>query len=513
MQNEIKLKLRAPPAKIGKIAGSELIKKVKTGRARNHRLISIYYDTPRHTLKKSGISLRVRQDDRGFEQTVKAQVSGPAGVQTYRKWSGRVSDDTPCIGAVDDREFRSILKRGNRDKRLKPVFTTDAQRKTVPIEFQGSKLELAIDIGCILAPNGHSEEISEIELQLESGHHSALLKLALQLNESGNLALGLLTRAERGYALARPALRSGAYKALKAPLAAQMSVSEAFHAIMEDALKHLRANERPVADGLPEGVHQARVAIRRIRAALTAFRHSLKGKKRKRFNREFRWFQGQLSPARDWHVFLEETIPAIQTAHPGKRAAIARLRRIARNERARAHEEINDLFESGRYTRLILEFSSWLDKQCKAIETSVSDQSLTPFAAGLLSSTHRDFLVDTRPLSRMSAEDRHNLRKRGKKARYACEFFAALWPGQKTAVYLRAMKKLQEALGHINDLNTAAQMHRMIQQGVLDETTASLLQTWSVEAIRSANRQAQPAWLRFQKREPFWCNDSGAQTG
>lgn len=505
MQDEIELKLQAPPAKIRKVLASGFVRNIKTGRSRNERLVSTYYDTPRHTLRRAGISLRVRQDKRGFEQTVKAPAAGPAGLQTYREWSGRISGGAPCIEVIDDGEIRAVLKYGNRHKRLSPVFTTDVQRQTVPIGFGGSGIELAFDLGRIHAPNGNAEDISEIELELESGDHPALFELALELVESGGLALGNLTKAERGYALARPALRSGAQRADKPPLAVQMSVSEAFHAVMQDTLSHLRANERPVAEGDPEGVHQARVAIRRLRAALAAFRDTLKGKKkRKRFNREFRWFQAQLSPARDWHVFAVEMLPVIQAACPGEKAAIARLRSIARTEQARAAAHMAGLFESPRYARLILEFTRWLDQQAETINASVSGQSLTAYAARVLDSTRAGFLVDTRPLSRMSAEDRHALRKRGKKARYACEFFAALWPGRQTETYLGTMKRLQEALGEINDFSVAGQLQLLTGPGVLDESTENLLQSLSLEAIRGLNRKAQPTWRRYQGLQAFW---------
>lgn len=147
-----------------------------------------------------------------------------------------------------------------------------------------------------------------------------------------------------------------------------MTVSEAFYTIMDDAVGHLRANEIPVAMGYPEGVHQARVAIRRIRASLMSFGTVLPRKKCKKFNREFRWFQGQLSPARDWYVLLHETIPMIRAAWPGKKAALSRFQMLASHQLERSTMDVGDLFHGRRYTRLILELSRWLARKHAAID-------------------------------------------------------------------------------------------------------------------------------------------------
>ena len=58
----------------------------------------------------------------------------------------------------------------------------------------------------------------------------------------------------------------------------------------------------------------------------------------------------------------------------------------------------------------------------------------------------------------MSAAERHRLRIRGKKLRYAVEFFADVFPGKKNAkrrnAALSALKELQDALGALNDIAT-----------------------------------------------------------
>jgi len=59
------------------------------------------------------------------------------------------------------------------------------------------------------------------------------------------------------------------------------------------------------------GIHQTRVALRRLRAALTLFRDAV-GPVEARLVRamaaEAKWLAGECGPARDLHVFLTETV-------------------------------------------------------------------------------------------------------------------------------------------------------------------------------------------------------------
>ena len=263
----------------------------------------------------------------------------------------------------------------------------------------------------------------------------------------------------------------------------------------------------PVAAGHPEAIHQARVAIRRLRAALWAFRRILPPEERKGFNREFRWFQGQLSPARDWHVFVDETVPAVLKAFPGRRATAAQLREAARGQRSRVTKDVAGLFRDVRYTRLILGFTQWMAEQRVSMEKSLSSGQVRTFAARILDESHGKFLSDTRPLSRMSARRRHTLRKRGKKFRYACEFFSSLWPGDRTDRYLSTMKHLQEALGVINDVSAAGQSIDGLVSSTAGTRHGKLIGDWTEQRLAQCLRETQPRWRKFQRQEPFWHPD------
>jgi len=287
------------------------------------------------------------------------------------------------------------------------------------------------------------------------------------------------------------------------PLDPDMSVGEAFLQIASGALTQLSSNEIPTIMGMPGGVHQARVSIRRIRAALRAFKTSLTYDKRKAFNGEFRWFQQRLSGARDWHVFLDETLPRILLNRPEASLDVDRLRRIAIRQRRRETSAAMALFRSRRYTRLLLQFQCWL----LALERDNHqwfEVKLEPFAGKVLKKTRGDFLVDKRPVSRMTPDELHELRKRGKKARYATEFFACLWPTESAEAGIAMMKALQDELGEANDAAMARQVLAGLQPKMLKASTLELVHNWSDQQVRKNIRSGQVVWREFQDTKPFW---------
>ena len=507
MYEETELKLSLSPAVANRILRYKGLKPLRRGRRTKRHLVSTYFDTPRHALRKYDIALRVRDNGNGREQTIKAPFRGPAGLQNFREWTVAVNGDSPNLRAVDDPALARGLSRRRYEKRLGPVFTTDFEREAVRIRTKGAEFELAVDQGVIHAetPGGRVEEpICEAEFELLSGDPARMFDVALELCEAYDIRLGHLTKAQRGYALARPTLRPKPLKAPKVVLSEEMSVGEAFNFIIAGALEHMFANEIPTLEGKAEGVHQTRVAMRRVRAALRAFKKILPYDKRKAFNGEFRWFQQRLAPARDWQVFLSETLPRIASAAPGEDKAIERLRRIARAERRRAVGDAAACLESRRYARLLLQFERWIASVEKEVGSRAFGEPVKPFARSVLRRTWRYFLEDTRPLSRLPDEDLHEIRKRGKKARYATQFFSSLWGGPEVPPFMKLMGRFQDSLGKTNDAVVARHILAVVKPGRLDPSVIRLAQEWSQARVRKCLRSAQPQWRGLGRIKPFW---------
>ena len=146
------------------------------------------------------------------------------------------------------------------------------------------------------------------------------MEFALEVCETYDATLTHMSKAERGYALARPALRNRAHARRRWWRSRPTSPSAIrFESVVDGALEHLFDNRVPVLSGHPGGVHQSRVAMRRLRAALRAFKGVLPYDRAESVQQRASLVPaGKLAPARDWHVFLDETLPLIAKANPGR---------------------------------------------------------------------------------------------------------------------------------------------------------------------------------------------------
>src|SRR5581483_6403310 len=157
---------------------------------------------------------------------------------------------------------------------LAPMFVTELRRTAWPLRFDGSLIELALDRGEIRAGTSR-QPVSEIELELKEGRPEHVFELALALHESLPVTLGLETKAARGYALLEESVPVPV-KAAPTGMTATMSARHAFGLAARNCLTQIRDNEAPARLGAdPEGVHQLRIGLRRLRALVTAFRDTL----------------------------------------------------------------------------------------------------------------------------------------------------------------------------------------------------------------------------------------------
>ncbi len=152
---------------------------------------------------------------------------------------------------------------------VSPVFSTKIRRHQQTVGIGDAEIEVAFDEGTLIAGE-RTEAVCEVELELKSGEVGALYELALSLLEPGPLRLGSESKAERGYNLSS-GTQPIAKKASDSGIAPTDIVDEAIAKILQACLHHLMANLAPAEKGKgPEGIHQLRVALRRLRSAISA---------------------------------------------------------------------------------------------------------------------------------------------------------------------------------------------------------------------------------------------------
>lgn len=426
------------------------------------RLESVYFDTPEGLLRDAGYVLRVRRAHGAYIQTVKA---GGDGLIERPEWEEPVGGPEPDRDAL---RRTPLAKRLGKKAKLRAVFTVSVDRTIWLVKQGDTQIEVALDQGCITSPDAKhgSDPICEIELELKVGRAGDLFTLAHEIGECLPVRVGVASKAERGFALTDGKVDQ-AHKAEPIDLSDDLSAAEAFRAIAHGCLRHLRRNEdvllvRPDGDAL----HQTRVAIRRLRSAISLFGDLLKDDRLGSIKAELKRLSEPLGRARNLDVFLLETLPRERARHPDQ-AEYLELEAYLEGRRAEAYEALHRMLRSQEWRSLLVDLVAWINAGpwLSAGAGTGSDEPVLRFASRVLDKRRRQVKKPGRLLATLSQEERHQVRIAAKKLRYGAEFFAGLYDRKKERksrkAFAAALSKLQDSLGALNDIAVG---HDLLEQ-------------------------------------------------
>lgn len=245
------------------------------------------------------------------------------------------------------------------------------------------------------------------------------------------------------------------------------------------------------------GIHQTRVALRRLRAALGLFRGAVDGPTEGRVVRalsaEAKWLAGECAPARDLHVLLTETVEDVPPE----------VKRIA-NRLARTHYERARIALSGARCN---DFDRQLTAFVQAPPAAPSGR-LEDFGRSLLDQSHAKVERRGDRLKQLDGEQLHRLRIAIKKLRYAATFLRPAFASDEAKAYIEATVRLQGALGAMNDCAVAGQMLDDIAIAARPSEDVGLplrkLAKQAASGDKRRRQKLQQAWKQFKKAERFW---------
>lgn len=494
---EIELKLAAEPASLAALwAAPALADHGRPGPTR--RLETCYFDTADGRLQRRGLSLRVRRVGRRYQQALKAGGNGRGLHLDRGEWEVPIDGAEPELDRLPPpaRELLGLVLPGE----LKPIFTTRVRRQIRHLDA----VEIACDIGEIEA-GARREPIAELELELRAGAPAALYELAVALHQQApSLRLETRSKSARGYHLAGLASAATARKATRLELPGDATVGEALVLIVRHGLEHVVAHAAVAAAGAdPEGVHQMRVGLRRLRSALALFRDEIPAERLGWLKAETKWLAGALGPTRDWDVFLAETLRVLLRRRP-QDAGLGRLIAAAETARAAGYEQVRAALADPRYSALALRLGLW-------VETGFDDDAggsprrrlpMRERAGRLLKRRHKRALAAGQDFAALSPDARHALRIALKQLRYAIEFFRSLWDDDIVAPYHEALAGLQDVLGHMNDMAVAERLVGAL--AAADSHAGGLVVGWHLRGREALLDHAGADWRRFAETEPFW---------
>ncbi len=275
------------------------------------------------------------------------------------EWEDEVAHDHPDLTKITDPSLLKLFSSAAVRDRLQAVFTTEFKRTTWQLQWDnGDALELALDQGAVKSGDKIAP-LCEIELELKQGDPARLFSTALELQQTIPLRLENVNKADRGYRLGE-ATTSPVVKATALDLSREMKVKEAFQAIAWNCISHWTANqEGALLSDNPENIHQMRVALRRLRSLLPQFKSAIPRESYAPVADELKWLANALGPARNWDVFVTQTLPPILRQFPSD-PGLKTLYQEAGKARSAARNEAHMALRSRRYDRMLLSLGTWL---------------------------------------------------------------------------------------------------------------------------------------------------------
>ncbi|CAN5919784.1 hypothetical protein BH11PSE3_BH11PSE3_32290 [soil metagenome] len=258
----------------------------------------------------------------------------------------------------------------------------------------------------------------------------------------------------------------------------------------DDLLKYraiVLASRRPI------GIHQTRVALRRLRAAFGLFRDAVDGPVMRALSAEAKWLAGECAPARDLHVVLTETVSDVPPI----------VKRVARRLAEHHVERARTALAGARFDAFDRQLHAFLD-----LSPAAPADRLDTFACDELKAHHNKVVHRGRKLETLDEHHLHRLRIAIKKLRYAATYLQPVFAAGVATPYIEATVRLQNALGALNDRAVARQVLADLATAARPtEDVAQPLKSLARQAASGEKRRRRKlaeAWKAFRDTERFW---------
>ncbi len=442
-------------------------------------VVDRYWDTLDWCLLKEGWTYRWREASGRKSLTLKSVEPIRDVVHRRREVEQRVAafpeSDYPIPFGPVAEQLRRI-----RPGELGELFRVHNYRRLFNIRTPlGALVEIAIDQATITATDLVSETAPgrmpfvELEMELKEGPEESLRQLVDDMHQEFRLLPSRLNKFDRGLqtaGLSEPAeIRKRRLN--DSPLTKELrerNLSPADPAIqlayqcLQERFEEMLAEEPKAWEGLdPEGVHQMRVATRRLRAAFRAFKDVLPAKPILAYNREFRRAAAVLGEVRDLDVYQDNLKHYAAEIPAGDAAHLNDYQQHLTEQRRNARKRLVAYLTSRRYCRLKDRFARFLERGPSRRAMNAHDATtICDAVRQLVARRYSRVLRDGRAIRYgVPDESYHALRIQCKRLRYLFEFFQPIY-GKALRPAIKRLKKLQDVLGEFQDACAATDQLR-----------------------------------------------------
>lgn len=453
------------------------------GEETEQRLESVYWDTVDLRLARWGCSLRHRSGE-GWT----LRLPGPDGGRPPLPFEGAARHPPDAAAAL----VRAYARRSA----LQPAVRLSTWRRLVPLQDEAGETLLTVtdDEVSILQGRRVAARFREVSVAAADEEGALVDVVVARLNAAG----AAVTRAIPNHIRALGPIASVPEVPTPA-LAAAPRAGDVVTAAIAAAVTTLMLRDPGVRlGGDPEDVHQARVALRRLRSHLRTFKALVEPEWAARLRQEVGWLAGELGGVRDREVLLERLEAEIESLEPGDRRVAGNLTDRLRTELEGARAELRAAFDSDRY----------LDLLELLIEAARSPR-LTPDAAApagallpaLVRGPWRALRRDVQALPADPPDEAlHHVRIRAKRARYAAEAAAEV-AGAPAARFAKRAAALQSVLGEHQDSVVAQDWIREAAGRGSRAFVAGFLYGLEYGHARQARAEWPAAWHKLSRRK------------
>jgi CHAD domain-containing protein len=230
--------------------------------------------------------------------------------------------------------------------------------------------------------------------------------------------------------------------------------------------------------------------------------------------RELDWLQTQFGAARDWDVFIEESLQRLRMRLPADPAVTAMLRAAA-TLREEGYGVMRAALDDPRYTDLLLRLELALTDGSWGAPAEAGgallDHPVGEFARAILDKRYKRLRKIGGKRADLPEEELHQLRIAGKKVRYVADFFRGLYPKKPTAKFIAALAEVQDQLGSLNDAIVSRQLLLALEGRIANTNdieaarhASGLVLGWQAARIDRDLDDFQTTWRQLRDRPPFW---------
>jgi triphosphatase len=462
-----------------------------------HTITDTYFETSDWRFYRAGLSLRIRDSNGALDGGLRSLDPAEQGPHpTIDIQSPLPSADLPALLGVSAR-LGDWVRALAGARQLAALFSLKSARQPYAILLGGRRIgEVVLDDTSIKqAPGREAVRLRRVEIEVPKKSVNTLRPFVDDLCRACRLSPALASKFEAGLLTLdlkpEPLPDLGPVTASKAP-----SMGELAYLVLRRAFTAVMLNEPSARVGEDiEGLHDMRVAIRRMRAALLLFEPALPVRARS-LRGELGWIAGRLGEVRDLDIQLEWMESWSGELAADDKASLDDLTTTLQKRRNRSRTRMIGSLDSKRYARLLGRITAVLQKGPSPHSRASRTPALAAFP-GLIQQRYTSMLAVGKRLRPGSPPDAfHRLRIRCKRLRYAVENARELY-GPAASKYLDVLIRIQDVLG----LHQDACVAKAHLQELMDSEGRRLSSRVVFMMGRATQRYEQRA-ARMRKRLP-----------